>query len=804
MKAIGPVAVSGIFFLLVGCSENRTGNSLSAMLEDGVVSAPAGSSVTTLLVDGRRVQIIRDQYGIPHIFARTNRGLFVGAGYAVAQDRLWQLETYRRAGRGTLAEILGDGYLSADEFARLLGYTDSELDQQFSQLTDEQQEIFNAYVEGINRYITEVVVPDPDNKLPVEFIALQVGIPSPYDNRELLSFLVIVTRQFGEIGGRELTNQAFLADLVERFGQAEGFGIFNDARWLNDPDSPATIPSDAPRHGTPVETPVNFGAQLAAPTSDGSFERLREQALAQWQSIGVPTKLGSYAWAVDGSKSANGHPMLYGGPQMGFNAPEIIHEIELQGGNGFHVDGLAIAGGPGVIIGRNRHLAWSLTTGEAGDNLDIYVETLCADGMTYQYRGNCIPFDSRTEIINVRGRPPINFPVLRTVHGPVIGMQGLTAFSQKRAHWMAEIETVRAFSEFERARNLEEFIQRVDGINFSFNVMYADREGNIGYFLAGLNPVRPAGYDIRLPFPGDGSAEWTGDFRPNPRAINPERGWFANWNNKPTFDYANGDSLSFGKIWRANDLFARFADGQISREDMRDIPKDVARVKGGTGRESRFLLPYLLAALGAVPPTHRLGAAARAILEAWDGSAFEDAVSSTNLLAGEVIFSRWLNLMVSNTFGDVLGTHFAAEASSNMLLHALDFAFTGSSGVPPSRDYFNGQDPNALISAAFDQILEQLAREQGEDPSAWTGPRGVITFAHPLLGTIATIPNSNRSTYGQIVELSTPIDSENIFTLGQSGFARFVPPGSYELDPHFMDLLPIYQQFQYKPMGLLP
>ena len=288
MKAIGPVAVSGIFFLLVGCSENHTGNSLSAMLEDGVASAPAGSSVTTLLVDGRRVQIIRDQYGIPHIFARANRGLFVGAGYAVAQDRLWQLETYRRAGRGTLAEILGNGYVSADEFARLLGYTDSELDQQFNRLTDEQQEIFNAYVEGINRYITEVVVPDPDNKLPVEFVALQLGIPSLYHNRELLSFLVIVTRQFGEIGGRELTNQAFLADLVGRFGQTEGFGIFNDARWLNDPDSPATLPSDAPRHRTPVETPVNFGAQLAAPTSDGSFERLREQALALWTEQACP------------------------------------------------------------------------------------------------------------------------------------------------------------------------------------------------------------------------------------------------------------------------------------------------------------------------------------------------------------------------------------------------------------------------------------------------------------------------------------------------------------------------------------
>ncbi len=789
---------------VTACSEQKGPSSAASILEGNLVAAPTGGSVTTLWVDGQRSQIIRDQYGVPHIFARTNRGVFVAYGYAIAQDRLWQLETYRRTGRGTLAEILGATYVPADQFARLLGYRDSELDDQFSALTEEEREIFNAYVQGINRYITEVVVPDPANKLPVEFFALQLGVPNLYEVRDLLSFLVVVVRQFGEIGGRELTNAAFLADLVDRYGETGGYGIFNDARWLNDPDSPASIPTKGASKQTAsgMAIPAHLSNQLAA-RFDDSFERLRQRALALWESLGVPAKLGSYAWAVDSRKSSNGRPMLYGGPQMGFNAPEIIHEVELQGGNGFHVDGLAIAGGPGVIIGHNQELAWSLTTGAAGDNLDIYRETLCPDGTTYLYQGTCLEFDSRVETIHVRGGPPVNLQVLRTVHGPVISMQGTTAFSQKRAHWMDEIETVRAFSEFGRAHNLDQFIERVDGINLSFNVMYADREENIGYFLAGRNPVRPDGYDIRLPFPGDGSAEWSGQFRDNPRSINPARGWFANWNNKPSIDYASGDAQSFGKIYRVNDIFARLADGQISQEDMRDIPKDVARVKGSTGREARFLRPYLLGALDAVPPTHRLAGAARAVVEAWDGSAFGDAVSSTDLLAGEVIFSAWLSLMIPNTFADLLGSHFN-EASSNMLLHALDFAFTGSSGVPPSRDYFNGQDPNALMSAAFDQIVGDLAVSQGDDPSAWTGPRGAISFVHPLLGSVGSIPASNRSTYGQIVLLRPEIEGENIFTLGQSGFARFIPPDSFELDRHFNDLLPLYREFQYKPMGLLP
>jgi penicillin amidase len=219
------------------------------------------------------------------------------------------------------------------------------------------------------------------------------------------------------------------------------------------------------------------------------------------------------------------------------------------------------------------------------------------------------------------------------------------------------------------------------------------------------------------------------------------------------------------------------------------------------GRESRYLKPYLLAALTAVPPSHPLAAPARSVLETWDGSAFADAVTSTSLDAGEVIFATWLSLMLTATFGDELGSR-VGEAGANMLIHVLDQALTGESGVPPSRDYLNGVNPNAVMTAAFDQTLAVIAAAQGPNPSAWTGPRGAITFTHPL-GTVASIPNSNRATYGQIVVLSRPhITAENIYTLGQSGFIGLVPPAGFALDPHFLDQLNLYQAFRYKPMRL--
>ena len=763
----------------------------------------ADAGFTTLDVNGEAVRIYRDDFGVPHVFAETNRGLFEAYGYAVAQDRLWQLELNRRAARGRLAEVFGPGggnsFLNADRAARTTGYTDAELDAQFATLTAEEREIFDAYLNGINRYIGEAAL-SPLSKLPFEFHALGF-FPQPWTRRDSVAFGAFMVRRFGEIGGRELTNLSLLDSLVATHGPAAGYAIFNDVRWVNDPDSPVTVPTT----GAFGKRQKSAGALHAAQQGIGSAHTLdvsEDEAKEAWLSLGVPTKLGSYAWAVSAARSASGDAMLYGGPQMGFSAPEVLHEVQLKGGNGFNVAGMAFAGVPPVLIGRNDHIAWTSTTA-TGDNLDHYVETTCnagaGPGSGYVFNGACAPFQARVEVINVRGAAPVNQTVLRSVHGPVVGTSGANAITQKRAHWQRELESVHAFFGFDRARNLNQYEAAVKLIPTSHNFIYADKVGNIAYWQAGQVPLRPAGFDARLPFPGDGSAEWPGAVLPIPTSINPAQGYLANWNNKPSVDYDNADNQIFGKQFRLWDIDDRLASGLISLEDMRDIPKDIARVKA-IGRESRFLKPYLLAALADVPAAHPLAAQARVIVEAWDGNAFTDAVSSTTLQPGEVIFSTWLSLMLNNTFGDELGAK-TGEASSNMLIHALDFALTGESGVPPSRDYFNGANPKAVISATFDQALTLLAAAQGSNPAAWTAPRGSINFSHPIIGTVASIPNSNRATYGQIIVLGRPkITGESIVTLGQSGFLRLVLPNGFALDPHFNDQLGLYRNFEYKPM----
>jgi penicillin amidase len=803
--------------------QDRRRIAVAVLLLVCAVVAPGASDAadqgwTILIVDGKPARIYRDEFGVPHIFAETNRGLFVAYGYAVAEDRLWQLELNRRASYGRLAEIFGPGSLNADRNRRLLGYTNAELDAQLALLGFEEQEILGAYAEGINRYLADVVAPAPLTKLPFEFHVLGLGVPDPWTTRDVVAFAVRSVVNPPLSGQRELANQALLGNLITRHGLTAGFEIFADVLWINDPDAPVTIPvvgaMGKRHHARPV--PVGLSAQLRG-ASERAPRTLDDEAGEIQHSLGLTTGLGSVGWVISPARSASGAAMLFGGPALDplSMTPAVMHEVQLHGGNGFNVAGMAFAGVPLVLAGRTDHLAWTLTTAAAIDNTDTYIETLCGDATGYLFNGACTPFESRQEVIPVRGGAPVVFEVRRSIHGPVVSGNGpggqcvagaTVCHSRKRAFAGREIEEVRAFLGFNRARNLQQFQGAVGHVVQGLNFLYADAVGNIAFWQAGLVPVRPPGFDPRLPLPGDGTAEWTGEFKPVLVSINPARGWLANWNQKPSIDHDNPDHQTFGKQHRLLDVEDHL-DGheRLSVEDIRRIARDISRGRGMLGREARFLRPYLLAALDAVPPSHPLAAQARAALEAWDGGLFADPIASTTLEPGHVVFAAWLDRIVAAVFGDELGADLAAFSVNipNMLLHVLDQALGTGSGVPPSLDYFNGADPNATISVAFDDALAAL----GDNPALWSAqPRPTVQFRHalfPAVPQIGTILDANRGTYAQIVVLGkSAVTGQSHLPLGQSGFIEGAPPGPPALDPHFSDQLELCRNFDYKPLPL--
>ena len=764
---------------------------------------PLASVAHGRATDANGVTVFRDGYGVPHIFAPNEVKVFEAYGYAVAEDRLWQLELNRRAGRGQLAELLGARFVEADRLVRMTSYTEDELQAQLTRLPAANRAHLVAYVAGINRYIRDVVTANPNAMLPYEFH--QLGItPQLWTPSDCVAFGTFMLRRFGEIGGREEANEALLVSLLQRFGEQVGVRMFDDVLWRNDPAAPTTVPAPHQLLRIKANTPEIPRSQWPTVPTPQRFPST-EQALQSWAEASVPSRLGSYAWAVAPKKSADGVAMLYGGPQMGNTAPEVVHEVQLHTDDGLNVTGMAFAGVPYVLIGHNAHLAWTSTTA-VGDNIDIYRETLCHtedQAWGTRYRGRCEPIQSRRETIAVRDGDSVDVDVWRTIHGPaVVTFEQGTAMAQKRAHWQHEIDSLVGFYRFNRARDLSSFEAGVETIVTQHNFLYADVTGNIAYWQAGLVPVRPRGFDFRLPLPGDGTAEWPGDTWPTPKSVNPKQGYLANWNNKPNTDFDSADSHYFGKQSRLSDIKDRLEGGKLSWRDMRDMPMDIARVEM-TGRQTRFLKTYLLHALQKFPPRDPLVQSAAQAMQNYEGTVIDDALHSTHQSVAYAIFSMWVERLNLKVFGPALQEHLFL-ARVDLLVRALDLAIRGHSSLTMSHRWMDSKQAFELIAEVFDEAVKALREQRGPLMQKWQTPRQQTHLVHPLLGEVDKLWGSNRATFAQVVRLdSEGVHGESVLSLGQSGQVTVGAAQEPVFDAHFKDQLSKYRAFDYKPMVFL-
>ena len=373
----------------------------------------------TLQVDSEQVLIIRDSYGVPHIFADSERALCYGSGYAVAQDRLGQMEKYRRAARGTLAELVGSESVAHDQQVRQEGYTDAEYQEQVDRLDARYRAMLQAYADGVNAWMAEAKA---SGQLPALIKAAGIEL-EPWRPTDTAAIGAMMARRFGSGGGQELRVQQVYNGLKTRFGPDRAAAIFNDVAIAQDPYAPTTIPRGECEGAIPFYQPQAPAPRQALGSSEGLE---RAYAAMDWTrhapmlaAHGITVRLGSYAWAVSPRRTASKAAMLVGGPQMGFDTPQIAHEVHLCGA-GYNTMGMGFAGVPGVMIGINEHLAWTTTT--AGSDVeDIFAEKLNPqDKYQYLHNGKWLDMTSRTELIKVRGQDPVTITVYRTVHGPVM------------------------------------------------------------------------------------------------------------------------------------------------------------------------------------------------------------------------------------------------------------------------------------------------------------------------------------------------------------------------------------------------
>ena len=519
---------------------------LAALLAVPLVAAgQTATDVTLTASDGNTVAIDRDDYGVPHITADTEAAVFFGQGFATAQDRLFQLETFWRTATGRLAELQGSAALAQDQGIRTVYYTPAERAAQFTQLTPRLQTMISSYVDGINAYIDSTSA-NPSAYLPGEYAAGGFQ-PEPYSVDKAMAVMQFFIRRFGEIGGDEL---ARLAEL-----QAQGVDWFEANRPVNDPTASVTIEASSQVPSPPAG--VTYDGPEVDPDVAATAAAQREALTASLVANGVPHKFGSFAAVISSAMSETGHVMLLGAPQMGqprVDAKAVTAEYELlvgdSRGDGLHVAGMSVPGIPGVIIGRTRGRAWTFTTG-ATDNTDTFTLTLGPPGPggvpTYLYDGAFIPAEPNVQTIGVAGSDPVTYTSFRSVYGPVyaIDADNGVAYSYRYAFENRELDMAEALLDAWDATSIDGFRAAAARIPVSFNMFYADKEQNIAYWHVGDYPIRPGDADPRLPLRGDGTQEWLGltDFAQQPQSENPAQGYFANWNNKPVAWWNQGDNV---------------------------------------------------------------------------------------------------------------------------------------------------------------------------------------------------------------------------------------------------------------------
>jgi len=712
--------------------------------------------------------ITRSAYGVPTITAGSRAGMWFGAGWAQAQDRMVQLELTRRAVEGTLSAIFGPSELGQDETARTFFYTPAELTAQYNSLPAVTRTAIAQFTAGINAYETSAYASAASEaqQVPYEFFALGnlLGLtgpyqPAPWQPEDTVAIGNYLAREFGGGGGSELQNLQFLQYLENELTKdrakspfSKAAAIFNDARWIDDRTAPTTVPGralHAPAGASPARADAGLLHAAASLPAIGRAALARAAAklsadratiLKTGISLRVLSHGGSNAVAVAPRRSADHHALLWGAPQEGFGTPSVDGEEYLHA-PGYDAGGMYITGEPFILIGRNANIAWTTTSEELVDQR-IYIEhnvNFAATPPTYEFDGKQVPMTAIPETIDVAGGSPVSFTVLRTIDGPVVEADpadGL-AISVRFASWNRETGSLTGFSQLGGDTGLAQFRHSMSLVTTLHNFLYADQKGNIAYFGDGLVPIEPKGVDPRLPGAGDGTQQWTGyvPFAQMPHSINPRQGFLDNWNTKPSqqaFYQQNSGDEYWGTIFRSQ-LISQLARAstKISIGYLEGIEHAIGTIDNGdnTRPAAPYFIPFLVRAYQALvaahdpiadPATHPDLRSAIGALAHWNGvstlgspamsifmnflEAYERNVFEGGLNPGEQYTGRVSFSDASLGLGSYGGL--GGMGTYNLLYHILDH----TSGVLPcvtlcyQGGYFGGHRNQLLVESLNDAI----------------------------------------------------------------------------------------------------
>jgi penicillin amidase len=728
-----------------------------------------------------RVEVWRDADGVAHVEAGSVHDAFLAQGFVHAQDRLWHMDYDRRRAAGRFAEWAGPAALAQDvQMRRFRLVASARAD--YAAVNAETRAVLDAYAAGVNAFLG--VTPT----LPVEY-AILGDTPeawAPWDSLAVFKVRHVL------MGTWQL--KAWRARLLRHLGPRLTAHLCPGTA----PNPMLIVPPGVEYEGPAWDA---LGSATAAEAAIGG--------LPEWEG-------GSNNWAVAGTRTASGKPLVAGDPHRPLDVPNVYYPNHVAC-PAFDAIGLAFPGVPGFPhFGHNAHVAWCVTH-TAADYQDLYLERFDrADPARYETAGGWQVAERVRETIEVRGAPPAAIEVTVTHHGPIVlgePRSGVamafrytaTAGANRTAEALLPMLRARSAGELEAAMR-----PWVDPVN---NLVFADVHGAIGYRTRGVVPRRPL-TNAWLPVPGwDGAHEWTGavPFEAMPAVRNPETGWIATANSRVTGpDYPDYIGLDYAPDFRTRRLVARLAALQgATAADMQAIHADRVSLPG---RE-------LAALLGSLPDGDRDVKDGLALLRGWDGTMDRDS-------AAAAVYAVFRERLVRDLMAPLLGP-LAAEAFAGAprgavgpvarvkSRHAEWIRGDDRTLLPPGRDWATA------MSRALGATVAELRERLGPDPTAWrwgrlhtTEPRHPLSLVRPELGQWLDPPRVAVGGDGDTVQnagflatagygVSATSVARYVFDLAEWEQSRWVIPlgvSGHPGSPHYADQIVPWAEGRLLPM----
>ena len=644
------------------------------------------------------VEVIRDRWGVPSLYAADEHDLFFAQGYIHAQDRLWQMEFNRRLGAGELSTLFGRATLATDRSLRALGIRRAaEADWKVSD--PGTRAILQAYADGVNAFIGS-----HRGRLPVEFTALGVR-PAPWQPVDSIAWSKMVAFSLGQNQTQELMRSRLAAKVG-----ADGVRQLMPPYPSQD-RQPLIVPPEAGGYGNARRAALEQAGPLLA-------------ALLSETVVGV----GSNNWVVHGSRTATGKPMLANDTHLELDMPSVWYENGLHAGR-FDVAGFSFPGMPMVLIGHNRRIAWGISS-MCGDSEDLFVEEI-NDRRQVRVGGEWRDAEIVHESIPVKGGKPVPFDLVITPHGPIVNegfdLKGMPPLALR---WTAADpgRTVDAVVALNLAADWPAFRSALSRWGApTLNFVYADVDGNIGYQGAGAIPVRAAGQQGLAPVPAGGpERDWQGiiPFDRMPMLFNPPAGFIVTANNKVVADsYPYPISWDYADPYRAQRITELLAaTPHVTLNDMQRMQADVYSLPAVA------LRPYLLT----IKPENRLQERALAQVRRWD-------LRFTPESPGATVYFAWYGALIPDVYGDELGEELMNQfriTAVNQTPRLIEMmADPRSPWFDDKRTPAKVETRDDIVQRAFRDAVALLSQRLGNDPTQWQwGKLHRVVFTHQPFG----------------------------------------------------------------------